>query len=288
MNAENANYIWLLILLSWINTSFGESIVTYPRPESTSDSRGSYPVALLTLCAKQFDYSFTLKPSAIHAQQGRSIRLLADQNGIDVLWAVTSAEREQMLLPIRIPIDRGLIGWRLLLINSNEKRRFNEISTQEQLASLRAGQGHDWPDTDVLRANQFNVITSTTYEGLFRMLERGHIHYFPRSISEIWPEADARKALGIVVQPTLILHYPEALYYFVNKRNTKLAEILTTCLKNATYDGSLSALFYEYYHTAIDQADLHSRTVIELDNPLLPDASRSLPAPFWFHPQEAR
>lgn len=288
MNVDNAKHIGLLILLSWISTAVGETIVTYPRPESTSDTRGSYPIALLALCATKITHGFHPKPSEFHTQQGRSIRLLAHQEGIDVLWTVTNEERERILLPIRIPIDRGLIGWRLLLINKQKAGLFNAISKPEALARLRAGQGHDWPDTGVLRANHLNVMTSTTYEGLFHMLEREHIHYFPRSLSEIWPELALREARGIEVQPTLALHYPAALYFFVNKNNTKLAETLTSCLNIATEDGSLRALFYEYYREAIDKADLLNRTVIELTNPLFPKDSPSLPNNYWFDPQEIR
>lgn len=288
VNVENAKYIGLLILFSWINYAFGETIVTYPRPESTSDSRGSYPAALLALCATKIANGFTPKPSEFHTQQGRSIRLLARQEGIDVLWTVTNEERERLLLPVRIPIDRGLIGWRLLLINKHNTELFTAISKKETLAQMRAGQGHDWPDTAVLRANHFNVVTSTTYEGLFHMLARGHIHYFPRSLSEIWPESALRADRGISVQPTLIIHYPAALYYFVNRSNTKLANTLTSCLEIATEDGSLRNLFYDYYRESIDKSDLLNRTVIELTNPLFPKDTPSLPDNYWFDPQEIR
>lgn len=259
-------------------------VVTYPRPESDSDSRASYPVALLAACAAKSKNGFVIKPSEFHAQQGRNIRQLALGNGLDVLWAVTTEEREQQLLPIRIPIDRGLIGWRLLLIRNDEADLFRAVSTREQLAKLRAGQGHDWPDLDVLRANHFTLSSSTTYEGLFHMLSRGHIQYFPRSVSEIWAEADKHREQGIGVEKTLAIHYPEALYFFVNKSNAALASALTSCLNAMTQDGSLQTLLLTFYGDSLQKAQFDRRTIIKLNNPLLPTNTPAPQSNYWFYP----
>ena len=67
------------------------------------------------------------------------------------------AEREQALLAIRIPLFKGLIGTRLLLINATDQPRFDQITGGAQLRVLHAGQGHDWPDTDILLHNGYAV-----------------------------------------------------------------------------------------------------------------------------------
>ena len=264
-----------------------QQIANYPRPESTDDVRGGYPVALLKLCEKKSSGNIIFQPSSVHTQQARSIRQLVNgTGGMDIMWALTNEERENTLLPIRIPIDRGLIGWRLLLIRDDDRARFAAVSTKDDLAKLVAGQGHDWPDVDVLRANQFTLATSSTYQGLFHMLVRGHIDYFPRAISEIWPEADANKQLKISVQPHLLVHYPAALYYFVNKNNTDLARTIESCLNTAIADGSLQSLFNQYYAEAISQARLSKRTIIRLTNPSLPKATPLANSAYWFSPTE--
>lgn len=275
--------LWLALASA---LAFCQQTVIYPRPESSADVRASYPVAVLQLCEKKSNHAFVIRPSGVSSQQGRSIRQLINGKDMDIVWALTNEERESLLLPIRIPIDRGLIGWRLLLTRKRDADLFNLIVTRPQLAALMAGQGHDWPDVDVLRANQFTFTTSSTYEGLFLMLARGHINYFPRAISEIWPELDSHKALELEVQKHLIIHYPAALYFFVNKSNTQLADTLTSCLQTATADGSLRALFNHYFRDAIIQADLPHKTIITLDNPLLPKATPLTTKAYWFSPEE--
>jgi hypothetical protein len=280
-------FCWqIAISLLVSNQVFAQQTVIYPRAESDTDVRSSFPMALLQKCEQQNSDIFTLKPSRVHTQQGRSLRQLAADKEMDVVWALTDRQREAALLPIRIPIDRGLIGWRLLLINTSKQHVFEQVSTAEQLRDLVAGQGHDWPDVEVLKANHFTVASSSTYQGLFHMLAREHIDYFPRAISEVWPELASNADLGLTVQSKLLIYYPSALYYFVNKKNVWLADTLEKCLSQATKDGSFKALFDEYYLDFILRADLKNRTIIRLTNPLLPASAPAIDSGYWFSPEE--
>ena len=85
---------------------------------------------------------------------------------------MTSDVRERELLPLRFPLDRGLMGWRLLLVRRSEQQRFAGIRSLDGLASMTAGQMHDWPDTQILRANGLKVGTGSSYSSLFAMLAR--------------------------------------------------------------------------------------------------------------------
>ncbi len=258
--------------------------VLYPRPESLADERSNYPLALLKLSLQKADANLVLAPSPVRMQQGRSLRSLAQGKLVDVLWTVTTREREAALLPIRIPIDRGLIGWRLLIIRQRDRQAFSAIDDAPGLAAMRAGQGHDWPDTDVLKAQNFTLSTSSAYENLFKMLALGHIDYFPRSVNEIWPEVDARRAMNFEVAPRIVLRYPQALYYFVNKDNTALATAIETGLRAALKDGSMMKLFVQHHGDAIARARLSERTVIEIANPTLPPATPLSDRALWFTP----
>lgn len=257
-------------------------VVTYPRPESLADERASYPIALLKLSLRKAGDPYRLAASAVRMQQGRSLRLLEQGKGIDLLWTVTSRAREQAFLPVRIPIDRGLIGWRLLLIRQQDRALFAPRTSAAALAGLRAGQGHDWPDTEVLRANGLSVTTSTSYERLFKMLQLGHVQYFPRAVTEVWDELDAHTEQPLEVAAGVVLHYPEALYFFVNKSNTALAAAIEKGLRIAIADGTMEALFQQYFGAAIARADLQRRTIVTLSNPLLPAATPLAEPALWF------
>jgi len=275
---------WLGVLLACCGVAAAQSVIIYPRPESLGDERAAYPIALLKLSLSKVGNPYRLAASPAQMQQGRALRLLARGQGIDLLWTVTSREREAAFLPIRIPIDRGLIGWRLLLIRAQDRALFAPVATATGLAPLRAGQGHDWPDTEVLRANHLAVFTSTAYDRLFKMLARGHIQYFPRSVIEIWQEIAAHPELRLGAADGIALHYPEALYFFVNKSNTALAAKVERGLRLAIADGSMQKLFDEYYGEAIARAGLARRSIIALDNPLLPSATPLADAALWFAP----
>lgn len=277
---------WITLLWIISYPAVSQQSVYYPRPESTSDVRLHYPIALLELCLQKAGSNYQLKPSAIPMQQGRSLRLLQAQQGIDVVWTSTTKARETELLAVRIPIDRGLMGWRLLLINEQDQNRFAGIQTTEDLMALRAGQGHDWPDLEILATNHFKVQPSATYDGLFHMLARQHIDYIPRSALEIQHERDTHQALGLLIEPHLVIHYPAALYYFVHKDNPALAQAITTGLELAINDGTLRALFDSYYQPVIEKAKLATRKKITLPNPLLPDETPLTERRYWFTPED--
>lgn len=276
---------WALLLAAdggWAS----DRVYSYPQSESSADARTSYPVALLNLCSAQSGQQLLFRPSPVPAQQNRNLRRVA-QGDLDIIWSVTDDGREQTLRPVRIPIDRGLIGWRMLLVQKSKLELFNKVTGLADLLNLRAGQGHDWPDVDVLRANGLTVETSSTYEGLFHMLARGHIHYFPRSVAEIEPELKRHANLQLAAEPNLVLHYPEALYFFVARGNEVLAGALERCLHRATADGSLKALFYHHFGEVLANSQLRHRRVLTLNNPLLPPQTPVHLREYWFSPDEA-
>jgi len=261
-------------------------VVHYPRAESAADERVNYYAQLLALCLAKSGKPYQLEPTQFHVEQGRGLQLVESNRGMEVIWTFTTVEREKKLTPIRIPIDRGLFGWRLFLIKASNQPLFNNINTLEQLSKLRAGQGHDWPDSDILKANHFLISESTTYEGLFDMLARDHIQYFPRSLLEIELELNSHPNHGFAIESHLLLHYPTALYFFVNKNNVELAADLEKGLRSAIDDGSFKKLFNQHFNDTIRKSDLKNRKIININNPLLPSITPLNETHYWFSPEE--
>lgn len=275
--------LWLIALFVSTGVQASGLRVIYPRPESTLDPRADYPLALLRIAMQHSGTSYQLQPAAVTMQQDRSLRELANGTGLDVVWSVATRERDRELLPIRIPIDRGLIGWRVLLIRAGQQPRMDTVHTLTDLGRLHAGQGHDWPDLAVLRANGLPTVASPTYEGLFVMLQKGRIDYVPRSIAEITPELAKHPGMHLAIEKHLLLHYPSALYFYVNKRNTALAKALTLGLERAIADGSMQALFKQTYGMLDAELHLRHRRRLELSNPLFPDDAMTDRQNRWFH-----
>lgn len=248
------------------------------------DERGHYPISLLKLALEKSGEAYQAQPSKRDMPQWRTLRHVQMNKELDVVWTFTTPEREQSLLPIRIPIDRGLLGWRLLLINAGDVERFAQLDSAEQLRALKSGQGHDWPDFPILKANGFNVSPSSSYAGLFAMLQRHRIVYFPRSLTEIEPEVRAHHAQALVVAPRWVLHYPAPLYFFVSKDKPALAAAIERGLMVAIRDGSMRRLFQQFFGEAIAHARLNQRTVLTLTNPYLTAETPLQRADLWFSP----
>ena len=263
-------------------------VIRYPHAESDSDSRQDYPLQLLKLALAKAGGNHTLAPSKVRMQQGRATRELEDGQDIDVMWTMTSKEREAHLLPIRIPIYKGLIGWRIGLVRKVDAERFASVRNLADLRAITLGQGHDWPDTDILRSNGLNVYGVDDYESLFRMLQQGRFDYFPRSVLEIWQERDRHAGQGLVVEPHLLLRYPAVAYYFVNRRNTGLARLIERGLERALADGSFDRLFLKFYGPLLEAAHIDERTAIDLTNPLLPADTPLNRDAFWYRTPPAQ
>lgn len=203
--------------------------------------------------------------------QARWINLLQNDKRDLVIWTMTDKKREQQLRPIRIPLFKGLFGYRVLLIRKGEQARFDGVNQLGDLAKLLAGQGTHWPDTGIMLHNGLRVTTSETTESLFRMLSAGRFDYFPRGISEAWFELKQRNETDLVVEQNLLLYYPTAVYYFVNKENEALAKRIESGLETMIDNGQFDQFFYHHPRTSSGLEKLHGRKILQLENPDLPD-----------------
>jgi len=168
---------------------------------------------------------------------------------------------------VYIPMNKGVLGWRLGLIRKGDAARMADVDTLDDLKRVRLAQGLHWPDTDILRANGISVITAPNYEGLFPMIVGGRFDYFPRSVMEIWKE-QASNADTLEVEPRIALHYPYyTSYYMLNRGNTRLAEAIRQGMEKALADGSFDRLFEQHHGESLRRAQLDKRVVIELQNP---------------------
>lgn len=278
--------LWALWVVALLPVAvWAQAVVYYPRPESATDPRVAYPLTLLQLALDKASAAVELRPSKAHMVQGRALSELERGSGtVHIVWSMTSRERESRLLPIRIPIYKGLIGWRIPLVRAQDVGALDGVASASDLRAFQAGQGHDWPDTTILRDNGLAVHGAPDYEGLFQMLQMGRFAYFPRSVIEVWAEAALHANKGIVVDPNLVLHYPAAFYYFVNRDQAALAQTLERGLEKAIADGSFDRLFHQHFDDELRSSALERRRVIELKNPLLPTETPLHRKELWYRP----
>lgn len=291
--------LWLsLLLMAMLGASCGAwgqqdrgDLVRHIKPDGPRDVRNQYFLDVLRLVLDKTrpefgDYRLESTPETL--SQGRAVALLAQGRTLDVIWTMTSRQREQKLTPIRIPLLRGLMGMRLLIIRADDQSRFDHIHRLEQLRELRAGQGHDWPDADILRANDLPITRVSQYEALFSMLEQGRLDYVPRAVNEPWAEVAAHEEMDLAVEDSLLLYYPAASYFFVAPDDERLAGRLRQGLERALADGSFAQLFRNHpvNRRAFGKAKLLSRRVLRLHNPLLPEETPLEQPELWWLPPE--
>lgn len=269
------------LLLAWHGAVVGAETVRFPRPEFEGDRRFDYALQLLQLALSKTGTAYRVELAEIAMNQERQVAELEAGRTIDVAPIPSSAEREARLLPVRIPVNKGVLGWRLGLIRKGEQGRFTGIRSLGDLTKVRVAQGQEWPDTAILRANGIDVITAPKYEGLFKMLDGRRFDYFPRSVMEIWDELESH-AQTLEVESRIALHYHYDAYFMVNRKNTRLAEDIRQGLEKAIADGSFDRLFDQYYGERLRKARLHERTVIDLKNPLLTPGTPSDRPELWY------
>lgn len=257
--------------------------ITYPRTISENDTSADYPLKVLSLALEQTGVKYNIEPSGKYYSQGKSLSRLKDNREINVVWSITDRQREKDLLPIRIPLYKGLFGYRIFLIREDMSERFKYIQNKSHLLKLSVIQGNDWPDTKILQENGFDVITHYNHVELFKMLSTAQGDFFPRSILEIWSELDTYKfPHKFMVQPTLGMYYPSAMYFFVNKKNKPLAHLIKTGLEKAIVSGDFEGLFKETYQHVIEKVDIKNRNIYQLESDFLPPETPLDRKELWF------
>jgi hypothetical protein len=285
----------MLFLFLWAGAFpvFSLDSIVLPRPQSSIDDRDAYNIELLKLALESTkveygDYSVRLSDDQIPTRRLSS--LVRDQDQVNLMFSPTTKELESELLPVYFPLDKGLLGYRLLLIRKQDRKKFASVKNLNDFMRFSVGQGLGWGDVEIFRNAGIRVVTGDHYEGLFAMLMGHRFDCFSRSISEALNEYRERKAEypDLVIEDGLVIVYPYPNYIFVSKNNPRLARRLKQGLETLLANGTLDKVFLKYNQEAFAAARLRTRRVLRLENPNLPldTPTRDLIAQkkYWFDP----
>jgi len=296
MKMTRANALGLLALLIVLPTAASSARVpmqvVYPRPESEHDSRYLYDWEVLRTALEKTRGKFgpyELRQARQFMSPARVTAEAAGAGSINVFVRATSTQLEQQFRPVRIPVDRGLIGYRLLLVRYDDLQRFAEVQSLDQLRRFSIGQGKGWVDVGILQAGGFKVVEGNNYDGLFSMLEVKRFDALSRSVDEALSEYDQlHQRFGFEVEPGIALYYPLARYFFTRRdaEGEVLANRLEAGLEAMVQDGSLQALFMRYKGPLIKRSALARRRLFRIPNPGLPPQTPLARSELWYRPQE--
>lgn len=281
----------LIFLSAPMAASAESSLVVKIRPfrEKNIDPTKEYKYQLLELIlnkTRETEGPFKIEIAGREMIKQSRVIEMVDQGVLSLIMTMTSREREKALLPVRIPVYKGLFGYRIFIINKRDQERFARLNSRQELAALWAGLGHDWPDLEILKYNGFNTVGGSSYRGLFAMLQEDRFDYFPRAVTEPWREVEEEKDRNIMVEPTLVLHYYAPAYIFVSRTDEGLAERVRKGFEAAIEDGSFEKLFRNHWwiRENLRRADLKNRKMYRLDNPLLTPRTPLDRANLWYRP----
>ncbi len=188
-------------------------------------------------------------------------------DGVDVVYSMMSMARKWVLRFVNVPLSKGYIGYRLIMVNESDRNLFADVTNVDQLNKHLIGQEYDWPDTQILESNGVKVVESQTYDSLFTMLANRTIDGFPRGVYEIGYEINAHPQQHLAIANGVYLKYPTDMFFYVKKDNMTLAARIREGLVSGMKDGSFDRLFKENVQPSIDAAHLDKRHVIQLSNP---------------------
>ncbi|MFM5094134.1 hypothetical protein ACEUCJ_10620 [Aeromonas rivipollensis] len=256
------------------------------RPINDLDSE--YQLKLLELALDRAGQPYKLERVDLNLNQFTLQQELRKGKTINVFWMGTSSALESALIPVPIPLFRGLEGLRLSFIHSDAQEKFNQVNTLADLKQLKAAQGVGWADNKILE--QAGIATyAGRYSNLFRLINDGDkLDFFPRGLVEIFVERRelAAQYPNLAIEQHLLIRYPFAEFFFVSPESPKLAKAIQTGLERAYADGSFMTFFHENprIREALASANLEQRVTISLPNPDMTPLLRSIPAQYWDYP----
>lgn len=270
----------------------GVDILRVPQPRGADDSAYHYSTGLLKkalLKAANGRAVPTIVPASMPLSTERKIHELRLNRTLDVAWLGGSKARGVDLLVVPIPLERGLVGYRQFIIRKDRIADFDAVKTLEDLKQLKACLDAHWVEADVFRDAQLEIVTSVNYEGMFKQLAAGRCDYLPRGFNEA--KIDLAKRVTeypqLMVYEPLILHYPFASYFYLNKDNKVIAQWLRDGLEKMIDDGELLEYMKAHEATSVAFTLASSpKRMLVIPNHYLPEFSNENDRRYWIQASE--
>lgn len=262
--------------------------VITPKPESAADTRYEYAEMilqhLLKITADQYG-------PAVHAHAAEAVsrdRALVElvKGELHITAETPKDDWAQALIPIYVPINKGITGYRIYFIAAQSQAQFARINSLAELKQIKTGSGSQWSTTPILKDAGFKIISTRKLEGLFWMLMGERFQALPRGINEAPQELLHYQTLfpDIRIEQTLAVYIPLPTFFYVSPKHPELAERVTTGLAMMYADGSFDEIFYNYHLAMIESAKLTERKIFTLENPTLAPAVPLAEAKYWYKP----
>ncbi|MGE5452047.1 MAG: amino acid ABC transporter substrate-binding protein [Acidobacteriota bacterium] len=277
----------LVLMAGWPVQAVQPAVVVYPG----DDFRYAEYIAVLRKALDETTSDFgpyVMRPASVSMNEPRFLFEARSGHLVNVVWSATSKEKEKTLRPIRVPLSKGILGYRILFIHESMQAQFAQVRSLKDLRRFRFCLGPGWGDVPIYRNAALHVDLAE-YDSLLPMVEAGRCDAFSRGINEIFEESQRMpKALShVAIERRLMLHYPYPFYLFVTPSEENLARRIETGVRRMLGDGAFEQIFSTYNAEWIRRAKVEQRLIIEMANPDLPPETPSEESGLWFVPRKA-
>lgn len=265
----------VFLVMMWCASVYGQPMqFVYPPPEAAGDERHLYywqllDAALAANREKYGDYTATPYATAMTFQRGVA-EVESGRGVVNIVSRATNPDLEKRLRPIRIPLDKGLLGLRLFLIMPETQARLDKVRALKDLQEFSIGQSSRWTDVAVLQKAGFKLVLADTYTPLFGMLGARRFDLFSRGAIEIEAEwrANREAVPGLSIEKRFVLYYPMPRYFFVPRtvEGERMAERIEDGLQRLRRSGEFERRYQAWKKLVLKDAHLAGRTVFRLTN----------------------
>ena len=214
---------------------------------------------------------YRLAPYTEQTTNKRYAQLLVEGNRLNLLWASPGTPvADAGAIAIPGEILRGLLGYRVCLVNSQQHSDLGRIKTLKDLSRLKIGQGI-WPDRNVYQYNHISTIEAPNFENLFLMLEAGRFDCIALGADEVVDIYNAKKKdyPFLAIDNHLLIYYHYPLYFYVSKKSPRLAERMQKGFQRLQANGEFYRLFNQYHAQSLQQLQLSKRQVVCMNSPYI-------------------
>jgi len=235
-------------------------------------------LCLAALAAAGMEASFAYFPPA---QNKRLYAELASGNLAIVFTPpdedTLALEKQGRIKALRVPLERGLLGYRICLVREEDANMLQNVRTAEDLKKVRIGQGIGWGDIVVYRDAGINVVEApfNITSDPVKALASGYFDALPLGLDEyqLFLQAYNKEASGITADRHIVISYPWFRYVWVStvaKDSKLLMEALDKGFGIIAANGEFVAI-YEKYKDADPRRQLVGRRPIHLKSPYSTD-----------------
>ncbi|HEX6833799.1 MAG TPA: hypothetical protein VF132_09740 [Rudaea sp.] len=268
-----------------------EMVYLHIGPESPEDHRYDYHWQVLREALEKTAPTYgpyRIEPAQFMSEERQVFELARQSGKLTVLLRGDTLEYARAFECVCIPVDKGLLGYRVFLIRGEDQARLTKETTLDDLRRFTIGQGNGWKDIGILRENGLNVMAGGDYSGLFAMLANRRFDLFSRGVEEVLDEYAQRRQQfpSIAIEKNLMLYYPIARYFWFARSDAgrDLAARVREGMTVMIDDGSFERLFEAAHANLFENLHLAERKRFVLHNPTAaPDAPLDDPR-YWYQP----